>query len=310
MKSFIYKLIAASAIFFVALIAVVGGTLYIVSKASFKLHPDKHILLLGASRGACGFDDELYSSVEVVAEGAEMAVYSYCKARKFLEANSHIDTIFLSFQYGSFTQQTDDVLFSETYLSKISHYLTLMQKDEYKLFYNKQRELLLKAILQSFIHNNYHCVAKYLQHNLTYRDMQIGRREKSDYSNLQKEIEMINQHGSDDYTISDPPLSEIQISYLNKINALCKERNVALVLISIPMYKPEIYDFPKEKLHSLYNNYFEEIPFADYSFLSFPDSCYRDIGHLNNNGARLFTEYLLQNLNKDIKINSLQINKL
>lgn len=98
----------------------------------------------------------------------------------------------------------------------------------------------------------------------------------------------------------DVAISTIQRGYLLKIVDRCSAENVTLVLINIPTYKPAIYDYPVEKLDDYYHTYLQGTKFADYSFYSLPDSCYRDISHLNTQGAKMFTAYLQENLSKDL----------
>jgi hypothetical protein len=299
MKKFITRFLIFILIFAALLSAIIGGTFYVMSQASFKLPTDKHVLVLGASRSGCAIDDATYTSTVNVSQGAESYLYSYCKLRKFLEENSHIDTVLLSFQYASLLKATDEGLFSESYLSKISHHLALLGKDEVSIFWKGRREIFVKALLQLLINNNYRLVIKFIQNeNLSYQDLDIGRFEWTYGNHLQKDIAI---HPTINEVQIDATFSDLQKNYLLKIIDLCNTKEVTLVLINVPVYKPDLYDYPSSKLNDYRKQYLNEAVYLDYSELSFPDSCYRDVDHLNIWGARMFSEYLKLNLANDVE---------
>jgi hypothetical protein len=286
-------------IFVVLLFAVVGGTFYVMSQASFKLSPHKHILVLGASRSGWAIDDAIYTSAENVSQGSESNLYAYCKLRKFLEENSHIDTVILSVQYASQLKTADRFLFDEEYLSKISHHLTLLKKDEVDIFLKERKELMVKAILQLLINNNYRCVFKFiLNKDISYRDLDIGGYVWTSDNHLQKDIashQLISEVETED------TISELQKDYLLKMSDLCALKNITFILISVPTYKPELYDYPSSRLVDYCNHWLNGVTYLDYSARSLPDSCYRDVYHLNAMGAQIFSEYLKENFANDVR---------
>jgi hypothetical protein len=73
-----------------------------------------------------------------------------------------------------------------------------------------------------------------------------------------------------------------------------------LILINTPVYKPEIYE-SIDKLNDFYDTYLSGVKYLDYSAFPLPDSCYGDIGHLNYKGAQIFSKYLQENLNVDVR---------
>ncbi|MDR0427925.1 MAG: hypothetical protein LBH12_04905, partial [Dysgonamonadaceae bacterium] len=95
-------------------------------------------------------------------------------------------------------------------------------------------------------------------------------------------------------------ISAYQKAYLLKIAELCKSRDVELILLNVPMYKPEVYG-DNELANDFHDAYLSDVKYMDYSAFTLPDSCYRDIGHLNYRGARIFSQYLQERFSADVK---------
>ncbi|MDR2414458.1 MAG: hypothetical protein LBD64_05695, partial [Odoribacteraceae bacterium] len=104
-------------------------------------------------------------------------------------------------------------------------------------------------------------------------------------------------------TVEDTTISLLQKEYLLKIVDLCRSRNVELILINTPTYKPEKYG-NLDKLRAYYNTYLPGVKYMDYSAFPLPDSCYGDISHLNYKGAEVFSKYLQENFTRDLATGS------
>ncbi len=265
------------------------GTIYIMSQASYKIDSKKNILILGESYSEAGIDDNLFNRSINLSQSGTAYLYSYVKLEKLLEENKHIDTVLVSFRYDLLTKDREDLwIMSEDFLvPKVAFCVTLLGKEEFSVYNDKK--ILSQAILKVPI-RNMGSVIKYFhkgRSNFTYRDLRIGGFLKSNRQRLQKDIEK---------GLSLKPTTEeespVQKKYLLKIMSCCKKHNVKLILINLPMYKPEIYGCT-DKLYEYHNKYLKDVEFWDYSNFSFSsDSCYGDLGHLNYKGALVFSNYL------------------
>jgi hypothetical protein len=281
------------------------GTILVVSfatmvyllqlKASFKLPSNKHILVIGDSHTELAIDDNIFSQAVNVSQGATIFLYSYCKIKRFLNENSHIDTVLLSFHYEPITHTVYNRWINMFTFDKLPHQLTLLNKEDICILANKKT-----TFINAILHSPYRIIFKFLiKGSLSYEDLEIGAYQKNNSYNLSKDITYQNKQTKQPE--EETSISLCQKEYLLKITDLCKSRNVKLVLINTPVYKPDVYG-NIDKLNNFYNTYLSGVKYMDYSAFPLPDSCYRDVGHLNYKGAEIFSKYLQKNFNTDTKL--------
>jgi hypothetical protein len=295
MKKFIYNITVLSFIVTIIVPAIGGGIYFIQSKASFKIPLDKHILVIGDSHTEDAIDDNIYSCAENVSQGGTAYLYSYCKLKKFLNENQHIDTVLLSFHYSPL--MADNIwIFDELHLmNKVPKHLTLFDNEDIAILTNDMT-MFVQALLNAPFRTLFKFIAK--KGNISYRDLDIGRYVKLDRNKLKEDIARYNKR-----TERSMDISLYQNEYLLKIVNLCKSKNVELILINSPIYKPEIYGYI-DKLNDYHNTYLGDIIYMDYSSFPLDDACYGDIGHLNYKGAEIFSTYLRDNFGRDLQLKS------
>ncbi|MDR0765317.1 MAG: hypothetical protein LBF09_00055 [Odoribacteraceae bacterium] len=292
MKKFILQTILFLLISTLLIAVLTCGVYFTRSWASFKLPLDKNILVVGDSHTECAIDDEIFSRTTNVSRSSSPYWCSYCKIKKFMDENRHVDTVILSFSYAMLRSTIDDQwTFDETWmLSHIPCYLSLVDKDILASYASKKVSLL-KAILDLPYRDAFTFIAR--GDRLSYKDLDIGHYAKLDRDKLQEAL------ADPKYLVEDKSLSLHQKKYLLKIVDLCKSRNVELILINTPIYKPEIHG-DLDLLKAYHNAYLSGIKYMDYSAFPLPDSCYGDIDHLNYKGAEIFSKYLQENFLKDV----------
>jgi hypothetical protein len=209
-------------------------------------------------------------------------LYTYAKLKRFLDENAHIDTVMLSFHYS--TLEEDDWVWEESYVMyKIPSYLTLLGREEIGVFARKKMSLL-----KSVFHPPLTLPLKFIKRggHLSYKDLGIGGYQRSDRNKLQEDIALRQNNQTEKAGISF-----YQKEYLLKIAALCKSRNVELILINAPTYRPETYG-SLDLLNEFRETYLPDVTYWDYSAFPLPDDAYGDIDHLNRKGAEIFSKYL------------------
>ena len=301
MKRFVVRFIYFVVIIIALIAATVGGTIYIMSQASFKIDPSKNILVLGESLTEFGINDSIFTRSVNLSQSANAYMYSYCKLKKVLENNQHIDTVLLSFKYTMLTKKFEDVwIMSEnSVVFRVPFFVTLLGKDEF-LTYDKKK--LLQAIIKIPI-RNIGSIIKYLrkgQSNFSYKDLRIGGYVRVDMNNLEMEpiLPFIGDLGNAESSWQAE--SPMQKEYLYKIIDLCKKYNVELILLSTPIYNPEVFG-NIDKMNEYHLKYLNGIKMLNYTSFALPDEYYRDIIHLNYKGADVFSKYLQENLTNDLK---------
>jgi hypothetical protein len=211
-----------------------------------------------------------------------------------LENNPQIDTLLLCFWYAPLRQElvdnfTDKTCFS---MNNVMYHMDLFGVDELLALNNKEE--LFFYMVNKAMKDVFSLIKHYIEYkNFTYDYLQIGGYYKLDRQMLQKDIEKSRRKNIwYNFTSTSGDESVLQKDYLLKIVNLCKERNVKLVLINPPMYKPEVYGH-LDKLEAYRQKYLKDVAYLDYSGFKFPsDSYYGDIGHINYKGAAIFSQYL------------------
>ncbi|MDR2408328.1 MAG: hypothetical protein LBE13_09505 [Bacteroidales bacterium] len=289
MKKFLFSILIFFTLDLVILILALSSVYFITSSSSsFKIPEEKNIIVVGDSHTGCAIDDSIFSYAINISQGGAAYLYSYVKLRKFLNENSHIDTVIISFHAGSVQRSTDELFFGDRYiLSHVPNYFSLLQAEELLLLMNKPS--FYSAVIKMPVRHIRAILKLVIDRTLTYEDLHIGKYANLDRDQLQKAIELAGNKESvkNEY-------SEYQLEYLFKIIKLCNNKDVELILFNSPTYNSEKYgDLPL--LVSCYNTYFSNITYLDFSSFALPDYGYGDIGHLNFKGAEIFSQYLENN---------------
>jgi hypothetical protein len=297
MKKFLIRLLTILTIVTATMLALVGGTFYLVSNVQLQPREGKNILILGASQTECAIDDNIFARSINLSGSGTAALFSYCKLRKILaDNNQKIDTVLLSFDV--YDKSVDDAwLFgwgAKFWL------VNLFDKDELSLHWQQNKPSLIRWIIQYPMYNLKGILKVILRKNTTYADWDWGGYASLHRDKLSQNIEIAkmsrDENGSDATSLI---LSTYQLDYMRKMVDLCRSKNIACIFIACPTYKPEIYGNIKAEYDN-YTTYFDDVPFVNYRTLSFPDSCYGDILHLNYRGATIFSTYLQENFTKDV----------
>jgi lysophospholipase L1-like esterase len=97
--------------------------------------------------------------------------------------------------------------------------------------------------------------------------------------------------------------SSTNILYLNKIISLCKEKQVALILVNTPLHPYYLSAVP-EKFKSRYHTIIQQsgLPYIDFSEYQFSDSMFMPDGdHVSARGAAVVTNMIKEMELKDIR---------
>jgi hypothetical protein len=256
------------------------------------LPQDKTIVIIGDSHTAHAIDDSIFTHAVNISQNGAAYLNSYIKLRKLFDSNTHIDTVMLSFHYDALLKNKDNdwILGDKIILQSLPLYFFLMGKQELLIY--KGNVTFFFAILKIPV-RNIRAVLKFMIANtISYRDLNIGAYNRSNREKLQINIIRVDNNTRDfDLENKEDEYSLYQLDYLLKIVALCKERNIELILINTPIYNSDKYGY-KDKLADYYENNFSGVKYLDYSDFSLPEEGYGDIGHLNYKGAEIFSSYL------------------
>ena len=248
---------------------------------------DIHSVVLGASTGACAWNDTLIPHSRNYCDAGTSLASSYNKLKWITEYNrEQVDTILLCACLVSFINQNDNSLdIARQESDNILEYGTYFN-------YFKYRPAYWINFFTSFSVLNLD-VTKF-RGGYTYII-----RDKLDNPNLYNQINgVINYAGGRDGLTTEflKTHCKYQLDYLRRIRDYCKEHNKTLVILSTPIFKiPDMIDY------SGYNKLIQEelgdsALIADYTQFEFPDSTYYgDLEHLNYRGAEYFSKHIAKN---------------
>ncbi len=256
--------------------------------------------MLGDSHTALAVNDSIISNCLNMSAAADAYLYSYIKLQKFLEANK-IDTVIVAYNFHSLKKETEKWVLDDKYLiGKMSHYFPYIDEQELSLF---ATHFSFYSSILKFPYESRQRFIKAFKNNLTYKDLDLGGFRPTGQHKLYEDINLkrtvTNSYNSDFG-------GKYQMLYLDKIVRLCKDKNVQLIFLNVPVYSLSKQSHDINKYYSYYKEYYSDIPLFDYSNISLPDRCFRDIDHLNRDGAAIFSN-LLKN---DLKNNNKEINNV
>jgi hypothetical protein len=246
---------------------------------------NKNILVLGDSHSKYAVNDSVFIESANFSQDADSYFYTYYKLKYFLEANPQIDSVYVSFSRHNLHESIEKrwLLSPEHLATRIHLYLPLLEwSDFWFLFTEMPGETLsgfLTQIRSPFI--------------LASRGSRaFGGFEKLSQNNLKEELNAL-QLGELGEEYQSFEVSDLEISYLERIISHCERNNVKLFLLGTPIHR-SLHDRCQELTDFRMTNY-ETIPFLDYRTLDLEDECFGDLVHLSPKGADYFTRLLKTN---------------
>lgn len=288
LKKFLKNLFIFGVIFSFICITVLAFSFLFLKSIDFKIDNRKNILILGDSHTQTGINDKILDRSFNFSTSASSYLFSYAKLLKVIEDNKQIDTLILSFHYGSLDGDIDQrVLFNDTLiLDRVPSYIPFLRFEEMQYF--TSRVSFFKSFLYLPKVLSFYFLKSLVKRDFSFHNLDLGGYNNLDRFKLKEDIKRRESFG--DFPKKDS-ISYLELDYLIKISDLCKEKNIKLLLINTPMYNAGKYT-DTSFYYKNYKKFLSNEVLLDYASMPFPDSCYGDISHLNYNGAKIFTEKL------------------
>jgi hypothetical protein len=313
MKKLIFKFIAFCVLFLISIIVLFYSVNNNISNnVNFKINQETVNVIFGHSHPETAFNDSLISKTENFAKSGESYYYMYPKVLRIIKQNKNVKNVFIEFTNNLVDESMNNWIWGDEYIT--SRYLT------YSPFISVGDQLILlrknpKTYLEYFtssLKTNFNRVVE--------KDYVFSRFEKFGGYNSLKESKLdslikANQNNPIK-KLENHKISNVNIEYLEKIISLCKENNKKVYLIRSPQHSlsPELNneDFFKE----IILNRFKDVDFLDFNNFPLSSIEYRDFGHINHKGAKVFSlwfdsiikEGILNNRNKNQIINEKILN--
>lgn len=273
-----------------------------------KISKDINIVFMGDSNIECAVNDSLVPNSINIAQSGEAYMYTYVKLKSLLEYNDQIKTIFIGFSNADILKDTEDRwLFSDEFvIEKIASYNYLLNNSDKYLLIKNNPDAYFRGLMKS-IFSNFKAFIKSFS-RVDRRIRNFGGYEYLVRDKLQEDIKR--------NLLVEDKLHEkalVQEKYLMRISQLCQQKSIKLVLLNTPKHKsPNTNIMAVKKIWLSIRNSLSRDSLLDLSTLSFPDSCFSDLTHLNYIGAKLFSQYLKEKLhsNQNDTSDSIQIGSI
>ena len=247
---------------------------------------------MGNSTIELSINDKLLANSFNFGRGAETFEMIYLKLKLIKHYNSGIDTLVIGF---------DDMILSlDDYIPNASPKGVLIDAYSIKDWINNINYYSIKNN-KEFVSVLYHY--SNIMPMLCY-SLNISRKGNyiGGFYGAQGFFDDEKRHDYRDIIVNKDNLDFPSINkyYLDKIVEFCRENQITLIFLSTPKHR---YFWTRIGYIYAHEKFYPNIPLIDCMNLEFPDSCFRDVVHLNHIGADKFTlqlkEILDKNLNKD-----------
>ena len=297
MSKFIRNLLLLTLLYAATIAASMCITRYLILRSNvFQLPADVSVIALGDSQIECGLDDSRSSHFINLAHSAESYFYSYHKLAVCLEENPQLKTVVLGLGRSSFSANLDRrwLFESSHFLARFASHWVLWSPAEACMFATTNFSDVLLGTLRSprFMVST---LLQSLRKGLSAKNLGYGGFVRLRESKLAEAIQLY-----------EPPTAELlftgtkQIEYFDLIVNLCATHEVDLCLVSPPLHNFETHQphslQRKEATQDFLENQYPALRRVDVSEIAIPDSCYRDLAHLTEEGAKLFTAAVLDSL--------------
>lgn len=250
-----------------------------IQQYSFEIPDNKTILVVGDSQTQADINDTICGNVLNVSLAHDGYFSMYKRIQLYVEANSQVNTIVLAMTPHTMSPVKDEFYHNFGYVDETTrHYLPYFGLKEWWLLLRNDPGDLVSALVTPF---------KFYLSPSQERIKEMGYYESADYSHLKEDIESGAGRLVPDTTEVNYG-NDITIKYLHKIVEYCKEKNLRLIGVNTPVLHGEKY-FDMENYRKLISTDFKDIEIWDDMDMEFPDSCRRDVNHLNKWGAEIYS---------------------
>jgi len=286
MKKFLYNIGLFFLIVFLFYAVLLGRYIIKMRSYGFELPKEKTVLVIGDSQTQADIDDEILPNVKNVSLAHDQYFTFYQRLKLYIEDNPQIDTVILALTPHTLSPVNDNFFTHFGYVQDATRfYLPFMELEEWKVLISHDAPDVLSTLVTPTLF--YWVVREDFIHDMGHFEVHDRRNLESDIkSGAVRLVPSLQQENVNDVTVE----------YAHKIVDYCKLKNIKLIGINTPVYNGECY-FDMDNYHKLLKEDFPDIELWDDMNFPIPDSCRRDVNHLNRDGATLYSNVLKKRLN-------------
>ncbi len=248
----------------------------------FRIPESKKYLVVGDSHLECSMNTSLDGFVNI-SQSSEIYMFTYLKIKNVLETNAHIEHVFVDFCNFQVDKQQDSIIYSENYLnSRYPLYYALLGKEEFE-------HLTLNNELP-FIKTHIKALPKVSREAMTSVNV-LTNHSLGGFSPLTRLLTDSFVNIASQETILPADMAKLNMHYLLKIVALCKEKKVSLYLIRTPLHPAWPYLQNEAFFQKNRQELLDGVVFLDFKQLALGNQHFADLEHLNEKGAHIFSTF-------------------
>lgn len=189
-------------------------------------------VFLGDSHIECAFNDSLVQNTKNLARSSESYFYTYAKLRYLLKELPAIKTVVVGFSYHNTGEYIDDFTFGNQSSEKLSTYFSLLKANDKFVLLSKNPDIVGdKQVLLTGLKNFYDC-QQYSGLSFTGGFLKLQTDKALNETEIQERI--VSQYYK---SKSETGFAAFNIRYLDKIVALCAEKQIVLILALTPLHE-------------------------------------------------------------------------
>jgi hypothetical protein len=252
---------------------------------------NKACIFMGDSHIAESINDSLLPCCQNVGLSSESLYFTYFKLKRILQTTPSIKNVYLGFSYHSISGYYGQFIYGEYSNAISSKYFYLLPPEE--------KSFVLRANKQNFFSYIKAITSSGFMDLVFDRKAYLGGYDSS-YPRFRPEKAFIDKRILVQFYTNNlvDAFEEINIEYLRKIQLLCKQSNVNLMLVNTPLH-----EYYRSKVPAKFVEKYKQIirdlhlPLLDLSAMPLEDSCYVFDGeHVTKAGAILVTKYIVSHL--------------
>jgi hypothetical protein len=264
----------------VAVLLVTLSVLRIEKKKSnaWKMNKNVEVLFIGDSHIEVGIDDKLRNNIVNFSQSGDNYLYTYIKLKNILEHNSNIKTVVLGIDAHNI--DSNAIEWYQNY-----NYLTFKFAKIYPFASLEDITTLFKFNGLDMLRN--------LPNIVSYKNLK--KTNLSEFGEFKKSLDtLVINNIKPCIEIEKPMISNLQFMYLNKIRKSLLEKNIDLILLTMPVHKSKLKCNSKLENEILKYSKFYNLEYINLKNYILEDSDFSDEYHLNSNGAHKITTEILK----------------
>ncbi len=276
---------------------VVGTAKYIRDCGSFKIASGNRHLLVGHSHAETGVNPRHTPGLENFAEAGESYFYTYTKLRQLIEANPFIENVYLELSNNQITTRMETKIWGDQYLSNfLPRYFPFLTLEQHWLLLRENATAYFGTI-PFFARASFQ---RMVRGNMDFSSEIGGYRpfKESHADSLLAVWEEWRAAIDPSHFSAENVQESFTLHYMQQIVNFCREERINLFFVRLPVHAKHV-DLENDQIFQRIRKLIApEIPFLDFQHIPVATHQWRDLGHLNAEGATYFSKILNDTLHR------------